>query len=366
MKIVTIVGARPQFIKLAPISFEISTRKNLNEEIIHTGQHFDPLMSEIFFEQMSIPKPKFNLNIGGGTHGSNTGRMLEEIEKILLRMRPDITVIYGDTDSTLAGALASSKLHIPVIHIEAGLRSFNRKMPEELNRVVADHLSDVCFSPSDNAVQNLLNEGIKVSRIIRTDDIMIDAARIFSENSQKNSTIIKKLNLLNKDFVLATIHRAENTDSEENLTSILKALSVFALSTAKVVLPLHPRTKKAIEDFSLGKYLRNIICIDPVGYLDMIQLEKLASLIVTDSGGIQKEAYFYRTQCVTLRKETEWIELVEAGCNVLVEPNDTDSILKEINFNFNNFKKNTKHGIYGNGYASKYIVDKLVNTYSFS
>lgn len=366
MNIVTIVGARPQFIKLAPISFEISTRKNLNEEIIHTGQHFDPLMSEIFFEQMSIPKPKFNLNIGGGTHGSNTGRMLEEIEKILLRMRPDITVVYGDTDSTLAGALASSKLNIPVIHIEAGLRSFNRKMPEELNRVVTDHLSDICFSPSDNAVQNLLNEGIKVSRIIRTDDLMIDAARIFSENSQKNSFIIKKLNLHNKDFVLATIHRAENTDSKENLTSILKALSVFALSTAKVVLPLHPRTKKAIVDFSLGKYLRNIICIDPVGYLDMIQLEKLASLIVTDSGGIQKEAYFYRTQCVTLRTETEWIELVEAGCNILVEPNHTDLILKEINFNFNNFKTDTKEGIYGNGYASKYIVDKLVNTYSVS
>ena len=192
MKIITVVGARPQFIKLAPISFEILTRKNLKEEIIHTGQHFDSSMSEIFFEQMSIPKPKYNLNIGGGTHGSNTGRMLEEIEKILLKLRPNITIVYGDTDSTLAGALASSKLNIPVIHIEAGLRSFNRKMPEELNRVVTDHLSDTCFSPSDIAVKkNLLNEGINISKIIRTDDVMIDAARIFGEKSQKNSFIMK-------------------------------------------------------------------------------------------------------------------------------------------------------------------------------
>ena len=366
MKIITVVGARPQFIKMAPVSFEILTRKNLNEEIIHTGQHFDSSMSEIFFEQMSIPKPKYNLNIGGGTHGSNTGRMLEEIEKILMKIRPNITIVYGDTDSTLAGALASSKLNIPVIHIEAGLRSFNRKMPEELNRIVTDHLSDTCFSPSDRAVKNLLNEGINISKIIRTDDVMIDAARIFGEKSRKNSSIIEKLFLNDENFVLATIHRAENTNSKEILTSILKALSFFAISTAKVVLPLHPRTKKAIIDFSLEKYLKNIICIDPIGYLDMIQLERLASLIVTDSGGIQKEAYFYKTQCITLRTETEWIELVEAGCNVLVEPNQTELILKEINSHFNKFKKNIKHGIYGEGYASKYIVDKLIDIYDLS
>ena len=207
---------------------------------------------------------------------------------------------------------------------------------------------------------------MKISKIIRTDDVMIDAARIFGEKSQKNSFIIEKLFLNDENFVLATIHRAENTNSKEILTSILKALSVFAMSTAKVVLPLHPRTKKAIMDFSLEKYLKNIICIDPIGYLDMIQLERLASLIVTDSGGIQKEAYFYETQCITLRTETEWIELVEAGCNVLVQPNQTELILKEINSNFNKFKKNIKHGIYGEGYASKHIVDKLIDIYNIS
>lgn len=359
MEIITIVGARPQFIKLAPVTFEISKRKKISENILHTGQHFDSSMSDIFFEEMSIPKPKYNLNIGGGTHASNTGRMLEGIEKILIKEKPNLTLVYGDTDSTLAGALASAKLNIPVVHVEAGLRSFNKKMPEEINRVLTDHLSSICFAPTDNAINNLIKEGIDFSKIFKTDDVMADAARIFGELSDKKSKIIKNLNLIRNNFVLATIHRAENTANMEILESILFSLSNCSISKMKVVFPLHPRTKKAIFSYALDHYLKDIICIEPVGYLDMIQLEKFSSFIITDSGGVQKEAFFHKKHCLTLRTETEWTELVNQGYNTLVNPIDRNNILRGI-FNILD-KKNEiiKGDIYGEGYAAKTIVDKL-------
>ena len=359
MKLVTIVGARPQFIKLAPVSLEVSNRKNINEIIIHTGQHFDKNMSEIFFQQMSIPRPKFNLNIGGGTHAQNTGRMLEEIEKILLLEKPDAILVYGDTDTTLSGALTAAKLDIPVIHIESGLRSFNKKMPEEINRVITDHISSICFAPSKSAVNNLLKEGIKKNKIIRTDDVMVDSAKIFGDISDKKSKILEEYGLEKDNFLLATIHRKENTESKEILESILSSLSTFSSRIKKIVIPLHPRTKKNIEYYSLNHLLEGMICIDPVGYLDMIQLEKYSLLVITDSGGVQKEAFYHKTFCLTLRNETEWIELVENGWNKLVDPSDEKMILQEISKGLETSTKSLKTNIYGNGNAAKQIVDSI-------
>ena len=359
MKLVTIVGARPQFIKLAPVSFEISTRKNIEEIILHTGQHFDKNMSEIFFSQMSIPKPKYNLNIGGGTHAQNTGRMLEKIEKILLTEKPDAVLVYGDTDTTLSGALTAAKLYLPVIHIESGLRSFNRKMPEEINRLITDHISTICFAPSNSAVDNLLKEGINAKNIIRTDDVMVDAAKIFCDISDKNSNILKENNLEKYNFLLATIHRKENTEDKETLESILTALSIFSSREKKIVIPLHPRTKKYIEYYSLQNLLEGLICIEPVGYLDMIQLEKYASLVITDSGGVQKEAFFHNTFCLTLRNETEWVELVQNGWNKLVDPTDVLNILKEISEGLKMSTNFLETDIYGQGNAARQIADSI-------
>jgi len=292
----------------------------MSETIVHTGQHYDIAMSGSFFEDLGIPDPDFNLEVGSGSHAYQTGRMLEGLEGIITDGKPDVVVIYGDTNSTLAGALAASKLHVPVAHVEAGLRSFNRRMPEEINRVVSDHLSSILFAPTDAAVANLEKEGIGADTIHRIGDVMYDAALLFGEQAGERSTILEDLGLTPNEFVLATVHRAENTDDPHRLSSVFSALKEIA-ATLDVVVPLHPRTRAmlrqaAIETAASGR----LRLIDPVGYLDMIRLEKSARLIATDSGGIQKEAFFHGVPCVTLRDETEWVELVTAGWNRCVSP----------------------------------------------
>ena len=359
MNLITVVGARPQFIKSAPLSKAIkNTHKSdrkIFEKVIHTGQHYDPNMSDLFFNELDIPIPQFNLGISKGSHASNTGRMLIEIENILIEEKPDGLIVYGDTDSTLAGALAASKINIPIFHIEAGLRSFNRKMPEEQNRKLTDHLSSYCFAPTDTAVQNLKNEGINSERIIRIGDIMLDASRIYGKE-KINNRLFKKYNLKYKEFCLATIHRKENSDNKSKLESILIALGKLGL---QVYLPLHPRTRKKIKEYSLEYLLEKINVIDPLGYIDMLFMEKNASLVITDSGGVQKEAFFQSTPCVTIREETEWIELVETGWNRLANPGDIDDMLfnfaKQLNFNSRSLKPN----FYGDGHSAEKIVEFL-------
>ncbi len=323
IKISSIVGARPQFVKAAMVSKAL-LNSDIDENIIHTGQHFDKNMSEIFFEEMSIPKPSVNLGIGGGTHGENTGRMIEGIERILIDQKPDFVLVYGDTDSTLAGALSAAKLHIPIAHVESGLRSFNRKMPEEINRILTDHLSNILFAPSENAVFNLKNEGIKKESIHFVGDIMYDATLHFAALAEKNSDILNQLNIKAKEYMLASIHRAENTNNFERLNAIV---SSFKLFEEKIIFPVHPRTKEFLKKFKI-KLPSNVIEIKPVGFIDMVMLEKNSMLIATDSGGVQKEAFFHKIPCVTLRDETEWVELVESNWNKLVTPSSASQIAK--------------------------------------
>jgi len=313
-KIVTVLGARPQFIKAAAFSRAVRNYSSIEEVIVHTGQHYDQNMSDVFFEEMDIPKPKYILETGGKSHGAMTGQQLENIEKILLEEQPDLVLVYGDTNSTLAGALAAVKLHIPIAHIEAGLRSFNRKMPEEINRILTDQISDYLFVPSMGAKQNLLREGISEDKIFIVGDIMYDVALYYKEKMQK-PVWFDDLKL--KQFVLCTIHRAENTDDIKKLTGILKGLE---LSQKNIILPLHPRTVNKIKQYGLD-IPRNIRVVEPIGYLEMVWLEVHCNLVVTDSGGIQKEAYFHNKKCITLREETEWVELVDFGYNELVGTN---------------------------------------------
>lgn len=310
MKITTIIGARPQFIKAAVVSRALRRqRPDVQEVIIHTGQHFDANMSDVFFEELDIPEPDYNLGIGGGTHGQNTGRMLEAIEAILLNEKPEWVLVYGDTDSTLAGALAAAKLHIPVAHVEAGLRSFNRHMPEELNRILTDHVSSLLFTPTITATGNLSNEGIQGDKVQQVGDVMYDAAMYYRDKAQRPID----LNLA-EQFILCTIHRAENTDNPERLSNIISALNEIA-QTTQVILPLHPRTRKMLSN---GKYdTQQITLIDPVSYLQMVWLLEHCRLVITDSGGLQKEAYFFDKPCITTRDETEWVELVTCGANRL-------------------------------------------------
>jgi len=324
LRIVTVVGARPQFIKAAPLSRLI--RKRHVEILVHTGQHYDPNMSDLFFSELNIPLPDYNLEIGSGSHGRQTGRMLEKIEEVLILEKPDAVIVYGDTNSTLAGALAASKLHIPVCHVEAGLRSYNKSMPEEQNRILTDHISTLLFCPTQTAVENLKKEGI-TEGVCFTGDIMYDAVLRFFELAaaryRKSGGLSQVLNATNSrgdymdlsegQFYLATVHRAENTDDEEKLKGIFDA---FGKLDRPVVVPMHPRTRKKLGD-SVKALAPNIVVVEPVGYLMMLYLTANAYMVLTDSGGLQKEAYFFRTACTTLRDETEWLETLENGWNVL-------------------------------------------------
>lgn len=348
MRIVTIIGARPQFIKAAPVSRAIRRR---NEEIlVHTGQHYDENMSDVFFRELDIPLPDYNLAIGSGTHGWQTGHMLIAIEEILLDKKPDAVLVYGDTNSTLAGALAASKLLIPLAHVEAGLRSFNKAMPEEQNRVLADHISDLLFCPTQTAVNNLANEGIKRG-VYNTGDVMYDAVLYNKDIALNKSDVLARFGLKPKEYILATIHRAENTDDKDRLSAILGA---FSRCGRKIVFPVHPRTRKYISEYRLA-IAKNILLIEPVGYLDMLVLENGAAKIVTDSGGVQKEAYFLGVPCITAREQTEWVETIEAGWNVLVG-SDEEAILDAIV----NFAPSGKRPAYfGDGNAASRIAEVM-------
>ncbi len=313
MKLVSIVGARPQFIKCAPLSRAL--RKDHNEILVHTGQHYDPEMSDIFFEELQIPKPDYHLNVGSGTHGRQTGEILTKVEDVLLKENPEMVLIYGDTNSTLAGALAAVKLHIPVAHVEAGLRSFDRTMPEEINRIVADHVSDLLFCPTATAVTNLKNEGISIG-VHLVGDVMVDALRFNQKIAEERSDILERLSLIKGAYNLMTVHRPSNTDNEKHMQSILCALD---RSGKTVVFPVHPRTQKYLKEYGFWYRMpTNVLCIDPLGYLDMLQLLSNADKVLTDSGGVQKEAYLSGIPCITLRENTEWVETVEDGWNVLV------------------------------------------------
>ena len=346
MKIITIVGARPQFIKAAPVSKTLRTEHE--EIIIHTGQHYDANMSDIFFNELKIPRPDYNLEIGSGSHGMMTGRMLEKLEEIYLKEKPDFVLVYGDTNSTLAGALAASKLLIPVIHIEAGLRSFNKAMPEEQNRILTDHISDLLLVPTEDAIKNLTNEGIKKG-IHNVGDVMYDAVLMFKEIAKSKSGLLKELDVNSGEYILTTIHRAENTNDINRLRNMIEALNE---SREKIILPLHPRTKKFIEGYGLN-FNENIKVIDPIGYLEMLMLEENSKMIVTDSGGVQKEAYFMGKPCITMRDETEWVETVACGWNVVVGT-DKNKILD----NIRNFKPTSmQQAIFGDGNAAQKILN---------
>lgn len=352
-KIVIVLGARPQFVKAAVLSRIIKKYTEIEEVIIHTGQHFDDNMSQIFFDEMEIPSPKYNLNIHGLQHGAMTAQMLEKIEPILLDEKPDAVVVYGDTNSTLAGALAAKKLLIKVVHIEAGLRSFNMKMPEEINRIITDRLSDLLLCPTETAIANLKKEGFENfnSKVVKTGDIMKDAVCFYSKKSAEKSTIIKRLDLIPEQFVLATIHRQENTDNLENLNSIFKGLETIA-EEMKVVLPIHPRTRKILEKNQTNF---NITFIDPVGYFDMLELLKHCNLVITDSGGLQKEAYFNQKYCIIAREETEWVELVQNGLAKIVG-SDSQKLKEAFNF----FKQNSFNSateLYGNEVGEKIYIE---------
>ena len=358
MRILTVIGARPQFIKAAAVSRAIHGEPLLEEIHIHTGQHFDSNMSQVFFDELQIPTSQHNLGIGGGTHGMNTGRMIEAIERLLLEDKPDWVLLYGDTDSTLAGALAAVKLNIPVAHVEAGLRSFNRFMPEEINRVLTDHTANLLFAPTNKAVENLRQEGISEEKIHLVGDVMYDVALFYGPMAEKQSRILDHLNLENNQYILATVHRAENTDNTDKLAQIMESLSLIAKDQT-VVLPLHPRTKKKLGAFKrpvVAHWSSLIRLIDPVGYLDMVMLERKAAVIVTDSGGVQKEAFFHQVPCVTLRTETEWVELLELGWNRLAPPLESDIALAIMNAIGT---KGTLKNPYGNGDAAQKIVEVL-------
>jgi len=324
MKIITIVGARPQFVKCAAVSREI--RKDHTEILVHTGQHYDPEMSEVFFEELQIPKPDYNLGVGSGSHGKQTGEILERVEEVLVKEKPGLVIVYGDTNSTLAGALAATKLHTPVAHVEAGLRSFDRTMPEELNRILTDHLSDFLFCPTETAINNLRNEGL-IRGIYCVGDVMADALEFNKDLAEKNSRIIEILRLEPRNYFIATVHRPSNTDNCDAMTTLIQ---VFGRADMPVVFPVHPRTKKFLEEYGLFKRLpANILVVEPLGYLDMIRLMGSAKKILTDSGGIQKEAYMLGVPCVTLRENTEWVETLHDGWNVLVG-SDEEKILTSI------------------------------------
>ncbi len=361
MRIVTVVGARPQFVKAAAVSRAFRTHNatgrgpRIDEVLVHTGQHYDANMSQVFFDELDIPRPDHNLGVGSLPHGAQTGRMLEGIEQLLRSEPPDWVLVYGDTNSTLAGALAAAKLHIRVAHVEAGLRSFNRSMPEEINRVVADHVSDLLLAPTQTAAANLEREGLPAERVRIVGDVMYDAALYYSALAEARSSVLQRLSLTPGGYTLATVHRAENTDDTDRLKSLFSALCAAA-SDYPVVIPLHPRTRAALERAGLLAMVAGRCCVlEPLGYLDMIVLERNARAIATDSGGIQKEAYFFGVPCVTLREETEWVETVETGWNVLAGA-DADYITDSVR---DPRRPTERPPLYGDGDAAERVAMML-------
>ena len=365
MLLTTILGARPQFVKAASISRALYQsglyNQDLKEKIIHTGQHYDPLMSDIFFSSLSIQEPAYNLGIGGGSHGENTGRMLESIEKVLLKDRPDAVLVYGDTNSTLAGALAASKLKIPVMHVESGLRSFNREQPEEQNRVLVDHLSEICFCPTPVAETNLVNEGISAHRIHLVGDVMADSVRLFSGSiNEIDKSYLDSLPLDTEDpFIICTVHRAENTDCSHNLASILRSIPLLP---HPVLFPVHPRTFAKIQEFGLEHLIESTCIVPPLSLQAMFYLLRKSVLVMTDSGGLQKESYLHNVPCVTIRNETEWQELLVSGWNKLADPSCPQSIVNSVNFQLSKASCLKPGDLYGDGHASERIV-KVINNF---
>jgi UDP-GlcNAc3NAcA epimerase len=353
VKLISVVGARPQFVKASPLSSEL--RKRHEEVLVHTGQHYDPELSEVFFQELDLPEPAHHLDVGSGSHAEQTGAMLVGLERVMREERPDAVIVSGDTNSTLAGALAAAKLGLRVAHVESGLRSFNRQMPEELNRIVADHLSTWLFAPSHVAVEQLSREGI-TEGVHMVGDVMADAIRIHRDGARARSRILERLGLSDKSYYLATVHRAENTGQGERLQGIFTALGRL---DAPVVLPLHPRTKKSLAEAGLEP-VRSIRLIEPQGYLDMLRLEEGALCVLTDSGGIQKEAYYLGTPCVTLRDETEWVETVQAGWNTLAGA-DADRILGAVQM-MRSASGRPHPVLYGDGFAAERIAAILTRS----
>lgn len=354
MKILTVLGARPQFIKAAMVSKALANYHSFQEVIVHTGQHYDKNMSTVFFEEMEIPEPAYNLGIQSSFHGEMTGRMIEEIERIILKEKPDAVIVYGDTNSTLAGALAAAKLHVNLIHVEAGLRSFNMNMPEEINRIVTDRISNLLFCPTKAAMDNLTLEGFKYfnCKFINSGDVMLDAALYYSNLPQKTTSIFDRIGI--NEYILCTVHRAENTNDPLKLKSIVSAINTIN-KELPIVFPLHPRTKKTIEALDLKL---ECTIIQPVGYLDILNLLKNCSLVMTDSGGLQKEAYFFRKPCVCLRDETEWTELRDSGYIALAGSN-TDNIISSFR-NYTKLSSSFTEKFFGDGNASENIVSEIL------
>jgi UDP-GlcNAc3NAcA epimerase len=380
MRIITVIGARPQIIKAAALSRVIlNDFQDIEEIIVHTGQHYDKNMSDDFFTELEIPRPQINLKVGSSSHGAQTALMIEKIEKVMLEYSPDAVVVYGDTNSTLATAIAASKLHIPIVHIESGLRSFNKKMPEEVNRILCDHVSTLLFSPTKSGFNNLLKEGFSKENsnnasadypnIYHCGDIMYDNSLYFSKLSDENSDILKKLNLRNEKFILATVHRNDNTDSKIKLTDLFSTfLQITEIHQLKIILPLHPRTSKMMEQLLDSKLLNKIqnsnllTIIDPASFLDMIALEKNAELIITDSGGVQKEAYFFKKPCIILRPQTEWVEIVETKSAVISDTNS--KIILEATKRFLSNQDLKFPEVFGNGNAASFIAKEMLNQFS--
>jgi UDP-GlcNAc3NAcA epimerase len=375
MKIVTVIGARPQIIKAAALSRAIKSHyaNEIQEIIVHTGQHYDENMSQVFFDELQIPHPDHNLHVGSASHGVQTARMTEGIEALLLKERPDFIVLYGDTNSTLAGAVAAAKIHVPIVHIEAGLRSFNKSMPEEINRIVCDHCSTLLFTPTKAGLENLKREGFPIDnadpytidnpKVYHCGDIMYDNSLHFADIAEEKTDIIQRMELANKPFILATIHRDSNTDHPERLSAVFSALMRLSME-CQVVLPLHPRTSKLLktnlkEDLQAQIFnSQSIHLIPPVSFLEMIALERHAQLVMTDSGGVQKEAYFFKKPCIILRPETEWVEIVQTGNAILADADES-----RITQAWQHFKGNpptTFPEIFGDGHAAEFMLEKML------
>lgn len=369
-KLVSIVGNRPNFIKMYPLIRSINrynqkSKDILEHIIIHTGQHYDENLSDIFFKELALPSPNYNLNIGSGTQGSQTAKIILQAEKILTELKPDIVIVYGDTNSTLGGAITASKLYLPIAHVEAGLRSYNRKMPEEINRIIVDHLSDLLFAPTDSAINNLVNEGL-AEKAIQVGDIMYDALLTIKQRAEVESDILNRLNLKPKKYAVATVHRAENTDDIFYLKNLLSIFDNIAKNHLPLILSVHPRTHKVIKDhFSDWKPNKYLTMLSPIGYIDMIKLINFSSLVLTDSGGLQKEAFMLNIPCITLRNETEWLETVDCGGNIVAGMN-SEKILKAVTSRINllSLKKvdwsDKIPKLFGNGNASEIMLEKIL------